>query len=164
MSPAKKQPVGESTTCSWCSASVPAEAARCPSCGAGLRDVVDDDVPGVTAVDLQATTRLARLKPPGRVAMWLGAERTTDNPDLTGRIEPPSEEVRQEMLRIELAAIDAEIEAKKSLAEAQRSLAPVDASSGGSTDAALSDAGPSDAGAGDAGATAAGDPEKDSPA
>ena len=131
MSPAKNQLTGETSTCSWCSAAVPAEASRCPSCGAALRDGVDDEVPGVTQVDLKATSRLARLKPPGRIAMLLGAERTTDDPALSGRIEPPSDEVRQEMLRLELAAIDAEIEAKEALAEAQRSLPPED---GGPTD------------------------------
>ncbi len=124
---ASNQPAsGETSTCAWCSAAVPAEAARCPSCGAALRDGVDDEVPGVTQVDLKATSRLARLKPPGRVAMWLGAERTTDDPALSGRIEPPSEAVRQEMLRLELAAIDAEIEVKTTLAEAQRNLPPED--------------------------------------
>lgn len=116
----------DTSTCPWCSATVPAEVAKCPSCGASLRDVVSEDVAGVTQVDVAATSRLSRLKPPGRVAMWLGAERTTENPELTGRIEPPSEEVRQEMLRLELAAIDAEIEAKKAVAEAQRMLPPED--------------------------------------
>lgn len=125
MSAAKKQASGETSTCPWCSAAVPAEAPRCPSCGAALRDGVDDDVPGVTQVDLNATSRLARLKP-GRVAMWLGAERTTDDPALSGRVEPPSDEVRKEMLRLELAAIEAELEAKQTLAEAQRSLPPED--------------------------------------
>ena len=78
----------------------------------------------MTQVDLQATSRLARLKPPGRVAQWLGAEPTTEDPELTGRIEPPSEEVRKEMLRLELAAIDAELETAATLAEAQRNLPP----------------------------------------
>ena len=126
MSAAKKPSSGETATCPWCSAAVPAEASRCPSCGAALRDGVDDEVPGVTQVDLAATSRLARLKPPGRVAMWLGAERTTENSEISGRIEPPSEEVRKEMLRLELAAIDAEIETKQSLAEAQSKLGPDD--------------------------------------
>ena len=126
MSASKTPAPGETSTCPWCSATVPAEASRCPSCNAALRDAVDDEVPGVTQVDLKATSRLARLKPPGRVAMWLGAERTTDDPALSGRIEPPSEEVRKEMLRLELAAIDAEIEAKTSLAEAQSKLPPED--------------------------------------
>jgi hypothetical protein len=126
MNAAQNDAIGETSTCPWCSAAVPAEAARCPSCGAALRDGVDDEVPGVTQVDLKATSRLARLKPPGRVAMWLGAERTTEDPALSGRIEPPSEEVRQEMLRLELAALEAEIEVKTTLAEAQRSLPPED--------------------------------------
>jgi hypothetical protein len=133
MSPAKKQSSGETSTCPWCSAAVPAEASRCPSCGAALRDGVDDEVPGVTQVDLAATSRLARLKPPGRIAMWLGAERTTDNPELSGRIEPPSEDVRKEMLKLELAAIDAEIEVKQTLAEAQTKLESDD----GATDVAV---------------------------
>ena len=123
MNAAKRQSTGESATCPWCSATIPAEAARCPSCGAALRDGADGDVLGVTQVDLAATSRLARLKPPGRIAMLLGAERTTDDPELSGRIEPPSEEVRKEMLRLELAAIDAEIEAKNAQLEAERALA-----------------------------------------
>ena len=133
MSPAKKTSSGETSTCPWCSAEVPAEASRCPSCNAALRDGVDDEVPGVTQVDLSAASRLSRLKPPGRVAMWLGAERTTENPELTGRIEPPSEEVRKEMLRLELAAIEAEIEAKKTQAEAQAMLPPEDGSDAGAS-------------------------------
>ena len=124
MSAANDQPGAETATCSWCSATVPAEAARCPSCGAALRDGADGDVAGVTQVDLQATSRLARLKPPGRIAMWLGAEKTTEDPQLTGRIEPPSEAVRREMLQLELAAIDAEIEAKNAQLEAERLLSP----------------------------------------
>ena len=138
MSPSK-QPSDEIATCPWCSATVPPEVATCPSCGAALRDIVAEEVAGVTQVDHAATSRLSRLKPPGRVAMWLGAERTTDNPELTGRIEPPSDEVRQEMLRLELAAIDAEIEAKKAQAEAQRMLPPED---GGSAPGAAGESGP----------------------
>lgn len=127
MSSATNQPLEEASTCAWCSASVPAEAATCPSCGAALRDGVSDEIAGVTQVDLAATTRLARQKPPGRIAVWLGAERVPEDAEAGGAIEPPSDEVRKEMLRLELAAIDAEIEAKAQLAEAQRSLPPEDA-------------------------------------
>ncbi|MFL5708792.1 MAG: hypothetical protein ACJ77Y_07360, partial [Chloroflexota bacterium] len=88
MSPSRK-PSDETATCPWCSAQVPAEAARCPSCNAALRDAADGDVLGVTLVDLAAASRLARLKPPGRIARRLGAARTTENPELAGRIEPP---------------------------------------------------------------------------
>jgi hypothetical protein len=128
MSPARKKPSGDTATCPWCSSTIPAEAATCPACGAAVRDAVDGEILGVTQVDVAATTRLARMtKQPGRLATWLGAERTTDNPELVGRLEPPSEEVRKEMLRLELAAIDAEIEAKKQAAEENSKLPPEDA-------------------------------------
>ena len=128
MSDARKKAAAETTICPWCSAAVPIDASKCPSCGAALRDAADGDVAGVTQVDVAATSRLARMKPPGRIAMWLGAERTTDNPALAGKIEPPSEDVRKEMLRLELEAIEAEIAAKNAQLEAERSLPPEDTS------------------------------------
>lgn len=131
MSPKKQPSNGDTATCPWCSAQVPAEVATCPSCGAALRDAADGDVAGVTQVDLAAASRLARLKPPGRIAMWLGAERTTENAQLSGRIEEPSAEVRAEMLRLELAAIDAEIQAKNAQLEAERALPPEEGGRGG---------------------------------
>jgi hypothetical protein len=115
---------GASATCPWCSASIPVAAATCPSCGAQLRDAVDGEVLGVTQIDPAAVSRAARIKP-GRIATWLGAERTDEPVDLGGKIEPPSREVREEMLRLELAAIDAEIEAKANQAAAERDL-PLD--------------------------------------
>ena len=130
MSAARKKATDDpaaTATCPWCSAAVPVEAAKCPSCGAALRDAADGDVLGVTQVDLAATTKLARLGKPGRLATWLGAEETAVSPDLTGRIEEPSEEVRREMLRLELAAIDAEIEAKKAIVEENSKLPAEDA-------------------------------------
>ena len=126
MSAARNKQPHETTTCPWCSATIPVEVATCPSCSASLRDAVDGDVVGVTAVDLAATSRVARIKP-GRLAVWLGADRTTEDPALAGRIEPPSEDVRREMLKMELAALDAELEAKKQQLEAERSLPPEDA-------------------------------------
>ncbi len=129
MSAARQKAGDESAICPWCSAAVPADAAKCPSCGASLRDGATGDVLGVTQVDMAATSRLARMSraKPGRLATWLGAESTTDNPELGGHIAPPSEEVRKEMLRLELAAIEAEIEARTTHAEAQKALPPEDA-------------------------------------
>jgi hypothetical protein len=121
---ASKKPAAESAateTCPWCSAKVPARAATCPACGASLRDAVDEDILGVTQIDPGAVSRASRIKP-GRLATWLGAEDTAATTDLGGHVEPPSKEVREEMLRLELAAIDAEIEAKKQAAEAARIL------------------------------------------
>jgi hypothetical protein len=131
MSAARKKPTNdkqtdESTTCPWCSATVPVAAATCPSCGASLRDAADGEVLGVTQIDPAAVSRASRIKP-GRLASWLGAERTSESPDLEGRVEPPSREVREEMLRLELAALDAELEAKATQAAAQRDLALDDA-------------------------------------
>jgi hypothetical protein len=131
MSPARSKAArsgGETSTCPWCSATVPSDAAKCPSCGASLRDAADGEILGVTQIDVAATTKMARMKP-GRLAGWLGADTTTEKPELSGRIEPPSEEVRREMLKLELAAIDAEIEAKR-LAAAQQELPSEDAPEG----------------------------------
>ena len=134
MSPARKKPAAEAATettaatetCPWCSAKVSASAAKCPSCGASLKDAVDEEILGVTQIDPAAVSRASRIKP-GRIATWLGAEDTAATTDLGGHVEPPSKEVREEMLRLELAAIDTEIEAKKQAAEAAKILPDEDA-------------------------------------
>lgn len=130
MSPARKKAAGqkvsgESTTCPWCSAAVPVEAATCPSCGASLHDAVEGDVLGVTQIDPAAVSRAKRIKP-RRITSWLTGDSPSEE-ETGGKVEPPSEEVRREMLRLRLAAIDAEIEAKESQAAAQRDLALDDA-------------------------------------
>jgi hypothetical protein len=150
MSAAPKKPAGEPSTCPWCSASVPAGAATCPSCGASLRDAADGDILGVTQVDPAAVSRASRIKP-GRLASWLGAERPDEPVDLGGRVEPPSKEVREEMIRLELAAIDAELEAKATQAAANRELPPDDGAIDATVfDAPTADAPPIDAPAADA--------------
>jgi hypothetical protein len=139
MSAARRKPAAEATTpadgkqaaeatetCPWCSAKVTANAATCQSCGASLREAADGEILGVTQIDPAAVSRASRIKP-GRLATWLGAENTDDSSELGGSVEPASREVREEMLRLELAAIDAEIEAKKQAAEAQKLLPADDA-------------------------------------
>ena len=125
MSPARKKVEGaaspdDKTTCPWCSASVPVEAATCPSCGASLRDEVDGEVLGVTQIDPAAVARARRIKP-RRITSWLTGDGTVEE-ESGGKVEPPTEEVRREMLKLELAALDAEIEAKAQQAAAQRDL------------------------------------------
>jgi hypothetical protein len=110
----------ETATCPWCSTQVPVAAATCPNCGASLRDAADGEIAGVTQVDPGAVLRTKRIKPRG-IAAWLVGEREAEQP-VIGKVEPPSDEVRREMLRLELAAIDAELEAKKQVAEANREL------------------------------------------
>jgi hypothetical protein len=110
----------ETETCPWCSATVPVAVTNCPSCGAALRDAVDGDIAGVTQIDPGAVLRTKRIKR-GGLAAWLVGERESEEASI-GKVEPPSEEVRREMLRLELAAIDAELDAKAAAAEANREL------------------------------------------
>ena len=123
MSPARKKATSETTTCPWCSATVPVEAATCPSCGASLRDAAEGEVLGVTQIDPAAVSRATRIKP-RRITAWLTGDSAVDE-ETGGKVEPPTEEVRREMLRLRLAAIDAELDAKASQAAAQRDL-PLD--------------------------------------
>ena len=128
MSPTRKKAEGpaspgETATCPWCSATVPAEAATCPSCGAKLRDEADGEVLGVTQIDPAAVARARRIKP-RRLTAWLTGDGSAED-ETGGTVEPPTEAVRREMLRLELAAIDVEIEAKAQQAKAQRDL-PLD--------------------------------------
>lgn len=118
---------GETQTCPWCSAVVPAAAAKCPSCGASLRDAADGDVLGVTQIDPASLLRTRRVRS-RNIAAFLGVTDEPDDSGPGGKVEPPSEAVRKEMLRLELAAIDAEIEAKRASAAANRGLPPEDAS------------------------------------
>jgi hypothetical protein len=99
---------------------VPVEASSCPSCGAALRDAADGDIAGVTQIDPGAVLRTKRIKRSG-LAAWLVGERDADEPSI-GKVEPPSDAVRQEMRRLELAAIEAELDAKTAAAEANREL------------------------------------------
>jgi len=126
VSPARKKPTGETTTCPWCSATVPIEAATCPSCGAQLREAAEGDVLGVTQIDPSAVARVKRIKP-RRITAWLTGEGPAEEDEAGGKIEPLSDEVKREMLRLELAAIDAELEAKATQAAANRDLPPDDA-------------------------------------
>jgi hypothetical protein len=124
---AATQATARTTTCPWCSAQAPAAAATCPSCGASLTEGPAGDIAGLTQIDPAAVSRASRVKP-GRLASWLGAEAPPDSPALGGRVEPPSQEVREEMLRLELAALDAELEAARaSQAAAELENQPEDA-------------------------------------
>jgi hypothetical protein len=132
MSPTKPKRSGETAICPWCSATVPVEASTCPSCGAQLRDAAEGEILGVTQIDPASVSPIRRVKG-GRLVSWLGGDSSPDE-ESGGKVEPPSEAVRREMLRLELAAIDAELEAKRIAAEAQAALprddgkaAPVDA-------------------------------------
>ena len=149
----------ETETCPWCSATVPVGATTCPSCGAALRDAASGDIAGVTQIDPAAVLRTKRIKTRG-IAAWLVGERESEEPSM-GKVEPPSEAVRREMLRLELAAIDAELDAKAAAAEANRELG-IDADAPATEDdvAARADAAPGP----DTGPSADAAPDRDQPA
>jgi len=123
MSPARSKPSGETTTCPWCSSTVPVEAVTCPSCGAQLRDSADGDVLGVTQIDPSAVSRVKRVKP-RRLTSWITGDIPAEEEDNGGKVEPPTADVKREMLKMELAAIDAELEARAAAAAANRELPP----------------------------------------
>jgi hypothetical protein len=121
MSPARSKPSAETTTCPWCSATVPVDAVTCPSCGAQLREAAEGEVLGVTQIDPSAVSRVRRVKP-RRLTSWLTGDVPAEEEETGGKIEPPTDDVRREMLKMELAAIDAELEAKAAQAAANERL------------------------------------------
>ena len=154
--------------CPWCSADLPsADLERCPSCGAALKEPDAAAVPGVTQIDVEAILkgRAPTSKPRGIIG-WLAGEYQAEGPDTPppGTLEPPDEAVRREMLRLELAALEAEVLARQAevVAEvATETGEPVDLEDLGLGDAAETDGGAdvdegtdADAGAADADAGA----------
>ena len=107
-------------TCPWCSATLPsADAAACPSCGATLVGAggAEPVLPGVTAIDTEAILR-ARVEPPrqrNRLLSFLSGEVVvdTDAAASAGSLAPPPDEVRREMLRLQLDAERTRLEADR---------------------------------------------------
>lgn len=101
--------------CPWCSATLPdALQERCPSCFATLREAVTSEVPGVTQVDLEAAMQ---RRPPAQRSRgligWLSGEYQPEAPPvLRETLGPPPDDVRREMLRLEQAALQAEVQAQ----------------------------------------------------
>jgi hypothetical protein len=121
--------------CPWCSASIGAADARCPSCGAAVRELRSEDsadIPGVTRVDPFSTARRPTPQLTGLIGWLAGAYETAtgaagERPDGApeGALEPgsspvgpPSDEVRREMRRLEMRALQAEIDAEEAEARA----------------------------------------------
>lgn len=110
--------------CPWCSAALPDESAtRCPSCGAALVSDADDSLPGLTAIDAGAIVRSRQtaIRPKSRLLSWLSG----DDPDDVftkaegNALEPPELAVRREMLRMELEAEVASLQADNEAALAE---------------------------------------------
>ena len=104
--------------CMWCSAELPSDhEVTCLSCGATLIGEGDTPVPGVTAIDAEAIVRGTRgtgAKPRSRLMSWISGEydEEADKPAPPGSLSPPPPEVRREMLRLELEAQVANLQAE----------------------------------------------------
>jgi hypothetical protein len=102
-------PAAAGPACPWCSAPLPDPAATvCPSCDARLVEEGDVEIPGVTSVamDLRASAAAPR-----RVRSTFGALFVGDDDEIPlpseaemPALAPPDDEVRREMLRLELEA------------------------------------------------------------
>lgn len=103
--------------CSWCSTESPGGTVKCPNCGANLVPELDVDVPGVTAVDAASIIRSkSNDQPSNPVLAWMNSEHSR-------AIAPPDDEVRREILRLELEAEVANLQAE---ADALRAEAAVE--------------------------------------
>ena len=101
--------------CSWCSATLAEGATECPSCGANLVPDGDPDVPGVTAVDAASIIRSKTASQPrSRLLSWISGEYSSDLPSKaeSQAIAPPDLAVRREILRLELEAEVANLQAE----------------------------------------------------
>ncbi len=106
---------GSEIHCPWCSAVLATpEAATCPSCGAQLvtSTGTEPNLPGVTALDPEAILR-ARSEAGRSRGGILGFLTGRDLPEPTGTesaesLAPPPDDVRREMLRLEIEAMQAD--------------------------------------------------------
>ena len=113
--PGKARSPVPAPTCPWCSAPLPAVIPdRCPSCLATLRGGDVAEVPGVTRVDVEAILRKGRPAERSHGLMsWLSGEHGSADPSASPEaVAAPPAEVRREMLRLEAAALELEIQAR----------------------------------------------------
>ena len=113
-------PVAGSTVsvCPWCSANYTGDPDTCPSCGAALAvdPTTDPALPGLTAIDAAAIVRAKTpvARPRNRLLSWISGEYPDTSPSATeaGALAPPDPSVRREMLRLELEAEVANLQAE----------------------------------------------------
>ncbi len=115
--------------CPWCSAVLPApDAPVCPSCDAHLVDEQGVEIPGVTTV---YPGLLASAAAPRKVKRTFGSLLVGDDNEIAPPSEaelpalaPPDADVRREMLRLELDARLASLQAEVKAIEAEDGLRP----------------------------------------
>lgn len=104
--------------CPWCSAKYTGDPETCPSCGAALAvdPATDQSLPGLTAIDAAAIVRAKTpvARPRNRILSWISGEYPDEVASSTeaGALQPPALDVRREMLRLELEAEVANLQAE----------------------------------------------------
>ncbi len=102
------------SVCPWCSARLTPDATTCPSCGANLTSDEGHELPGVTAVDHEAIRTSKKEVGRNRILSWISGDYT---PDATtqveaGALQRPDRDVQREILRLELEAEVANLQAE----------------------------------------------------
>ena len=103
------------SVCPWCSTPLGPDAVTCPSCGAALTGDEEPHVPGVTAIDQKSAAAKRRpTKSPSRLMAWIAGDTQDDIPSEAEAqaIAPPDLEVRREIMRLELEAEVANLQAE----------------------------------------------------
>ncbi len=108
----------DASICPWCSATYTGERETCPSCGAALSadPATDPSLPGLTAIDTAAIVRAKTptARPRNRILSWISGEYPDEAgvPADAGALAPPDMAVRREILRLELEAEVANLQAE----------------------------------------------------
>jgi hypothetical protein len=104
--------------CPWCSATYTGQPESCPSCNAALTadPTIDPSMPGLTAIDAAAivAAKQPTKAPRNRLLSWISGEYADETltPADAAALAPPDVEVRREMLRLELEAEVANLQAE----------------------------------------------------
>lgn len=115
--------------CPWCSGALSdPDAKTCPTCGANLASEADAQLPGLTAIDLEKLAFRRTVAPRrNRLMSWISGdldyEDAADPVAPPGSLEPPPFEVRREMLRLEMAAMIADLTAEAGALAADEAVA-----------------------------------------
>jgi len=140
--------------CMWCSAELPSDnEVTCPSCGATLIGEGDTQLPGVTAIDAEAIVRAGRpikTSSRSRLMSWISGDYDddADKPAPPGSLSPPPPEVRREILRLELEAQVANLQAEADSMAAEAAVesgVPIDAEAAAENGEGTPDEAPADA-------------------
>jgi hypothetical protein len=109
---------GTTPRCQWCSAPLPAaDLETCPSCGATLSSAPDTgEIRGVTTLGTEAIlrSRSEASRPRSRLLSFITGEEPVElgGPEEAESLAPPDDAVRREMLRLQLEAERADLEAE----------------------------------------------------